>query len=270
MIENYPKISIVTPSYNQGEFIEETIESVLDQKYPNLEYIIIDGGSSDNSIEIIKKYEDKLTYWISEKDNGQTDAINKGLRRATGDIFAYLNSDDTYLPGTFKKIVKYFDENPGHGILYGDYYVIDEKSRVVQKKQEIQFDYKMGCCIGFGLIIPQPSTFFKRDVINHIGYLDEKFKYAMDADYWFRASQVTKIKHIPEYISAFRVHSNSKTGMHINNGTSAYFNEVNDVLERAYNTLRISRILPFKCSYFFRKSYRIKRVISKAINYVNN
>ena len=106
-----PKISIVTPSFNQGQFIEETIRSVLDQDYPNLEYLVIDGGSTDQTIDIIRKYETQLSYWESEKDRGQVHAINKGLARATGDIFAYINSDDIYLPGTFATVAKYFDEH---------------------------------------------------------------------------------------------------------------------------------------------------------------
>src|SRR5437868_9654465 len=115
-----PKISIVTPSFNQGQFIEETIRSVLDQNYPNLEYLVIDGGSTDQTIEIIRKYEAQFSYWETEKDRGQVHAINKGLARATGDIFAFINSDDIYLPRTFATVAKYFDDHPSAEWICGD------------------------------------------------------------------------------------------------------------------------------------------------------
>ena len=120
----YPKISIITPSYNQGQFLEQTILSILSQDYPNLEYIIMDGGSSDNSVEIIRKHEDNLTYWVSEPDKGQSDAINKGFQRATGDILTWLNSDDYYLPGTLHTVAEYFTQHPDVECIYGDLQVV--------------------------------------------------------------------------------------------------------------------------------------------------
>src|SRR5215468_10026487 len=107
-----PKLSIVTPSFNQGRFLEETIRSVLTQNYPNLEYIIIDGGSTDETVDVIRKYQDKVNYWVSEKDRGQVDAINKGIEKCTGDIFGFINSDDVYLPGTFSAVIEHFQANP--------------------------------------------------------------------------------------------------------------------------------------------------------------
>src|SRR5437667_5688340 len=121
-----PRISIVTPSYNQGKYLEQTIRSVLDQGYPNLEYIICDGGSTDISVEIVKKYSDRLAWWCSEKDRGQSDAINKGWRRATGDILAYLNSDDVLLPGAIERVVRAFQQTPSAGVVYGDWTCLDE------------------------------------------------------------------------------------------------------------------------------------------------
>src|SRR5262249_46923914 len=118
-MDNYPRITIITPSFNQAQFFEQTIASVLDQNYPNLEYIIIDGGSQDHSVEIIRKYDHRLAYWVSEKDRGQTHAINKGLERATGDIIAYLNSDDFYLAGTLHRVAEYFQQHPDVDLLHG-------------------------------------------------------------------------------------------------------------------------------------------------------
>ena len=133
-----PKISIVTPSFNQGRFLEETILSVLNQRYPNLEYIVIDGGSTDESVDIIRRYENRLAYWISERDNGQVPAINKGLEQATGDIFAFINSDDVYLPGAFAAVAEYFENYPecewvcGDTMMFGDGYATELMQTVVR------------------------------------------------------------------------------------------------------------------------------------------
>ena len=130
-------ISIVTPSYNQDRYIEETIRSVLLQDYPQIEYTIVDGGSTDNTVSIIRKYEDQLSWWVSEKDQGQTDAINKGFARAKGDILAWINSDDTYEPGVFTAAVKYFREHPNVGMIYGDCNYINESGSVIGKSGEM-------------------------------------------------------------------------------------------------------------------------------------
>ena len=262
--KSYPKISIITPSYNQGQFLEETILSVLNQNYPNLEYIIIDGGSTDNSVEIIKKYEKYLAYWVSEKDNGQTHAINKGLKRATGDILAYLNSDDIYLPGILVKIAEFFENNPKIDIVYGDCHIINERGELVKKKKEIAFDYLMGCMIGFGIIIIQPSTFFKKGAVGDVGYFNENLHFVMDANYWFRCTQKgLRFKHISQFISGFRWHLNSKTKSQLNSILQQKRKERLRLLESAYNTLAISRIIPFKFSKPIRSTYRLKRVAIK-------
>jgi glycosyltransferase involved in cell wall biosynthesis len=137
------KISIITPSFNQGKFIEETIQSVFSQEYTNLEYIIIDGNSTDNSIDIIQKYSEQLSYWISEKDHGQAAAINKGFNIASGDIIGWLNSDDILLPGALDKISNAFISHPDIDVVYGDYFFIDENSKILLKKKEIPVDFKI-------------------------------------------------------------------------------------------------------------------------------
>jgi len=257
-----PKISIVTASYNQGRFLEETIQSVLSQNYPNLEYIIIDGGSTDNSVNIIKKYEKYLSYWISEKDRGQSHAINKGLKRAKGDILTYCNSDDVYLPGCFRSVVQYFNENLQTEFVYGDAYIINEDGKIIDIKKEIAFDYKMACCIGFGLIVFDPSSFMRRIVLDKVGYLDESLHYAMDGDYFFRVSQCCNIVHVNELWVAMRRHSQAKSSnMSLSNPLFAkeYYRE----LKRSFQTLSISNYMSFPIFDRLRHLYRAKRIFQR-------
>ena len=258
-----PKISIVTPSFNQGKFLEETIQSVLGQGYPDLEYIIIDGGSSDNSVEIIRKYQESLAYWVSEPDGGQTQAINKGLKRATGEIIAYLNSDDFYLPGSLQKVADFFSANPDVGLVYGDCNIIDEEGTVVLRKRELQFDYTMGCMIGFGVLIPQPSAFIKRETFQKVGYFNEEFQNAMDAEYWFRVARAAKIRHIPASLSSFRIHGDSKTTSLKKGANPRFRQEIQRLVEKSYETLWISKIIPFRWSYPLRRLYRLKRFVPR-------
>jgi len=154
-----PLISIITPSYNQGKYLEETILSVLNQDYENIEYIVVDGGSSDNSLEVIKKYQSRLAWWVSEPDKGQTEAINKGFNRANGEIIAWLNSDDVYLPGTVSEAVRYLVDHPQIGMVYGELDFIDESGRVIGKFNAAQTDLHR---LRRGYVhIPQPATFFR-------------------------------------------------------------------------------------------------------------
>jgi glycosyltransferase involved in cell wall biosynthesis len=168
-----PLVSIVTPSFNQARYLETAIQSVLSQDYPRIEYIIVDGGSSDVSVEIIKKYEDKLAWWVSEKDKGQTDAINKGFNRATGDILAWLNSDDAYNPGAIRQAVKCLGEHPEAGMAYADCNFIDEEGRVIGKFNAAQTDYRK---LRQGYVhIPQQTMFFRAKYWKELGPLDPSF-----------------------------------------------------------------------------------------------
>jgi glycosyltransferase involved in cell wall biosynthesis len=211
------KISIVTPSYNQGQYLEKTILSVLNQNYSNLEYIIIDGGSTDNSIEIIKKYEKHLTYWVSEKDDGQSDGINKGLSRCTGDIIAWLNSDDYYEPDTFKNVMSTFAQYPSAGLLYGNCRIIyvDAEGKALQQKIISPENVN-----GFSLLHywksyflpPQPSMFWKKSIQDETRLLDKNLNYAMDMDFWLQLSEHTQIVKANFLLSNYLVHTNSKSG----------------------------------------------------------
>jgi glycosyltransferase involved in cell wall biosynthesis len=204
-----PKISIVTPSYNQAAYIEQTILSVLDQNYENLEYIIIDGGSADDSQSIIRRYEDRLSYWVSEPDRGQPHALNKGFSRATGDIVAYLNSDDLYLPGAFAAVVEYFDKHPesnwicGDTLMFGDPAKADEviKANVPRSAaQALSWAYKA----------PQPGMFWRRDLLAE-GF-QENWRYCFDHELYVRLLMKGFIcEHLPVTLAAYRLHPTSKT-----------------------------------------------------------
>jgi glycosyltransferase involved in cell wall biosynthesis len=205
--EPCPKITIVTPSYNQGRFVEETIRSVLLQAYPNLEYLIIDGGSTDNSLEIIRKYHRWLN-WVSESDRGQAHAIDKGLRSAKGEIVSWLNSDDVYLPGAIEKAIDYLLKNPNVGMVYGDAYYIDEEGQVIGRYPTEPFDPsnfidRCGIC--------QPAVFIRRSVIEDVGYLDESLNFCIDYDLWIRISKKYALGYLPEYLAMSRLHKDCKT-----------------------------------------------------------
>ena len=182
----WPRISIVTPSYNQGQFIEETIRSVLLQGYPNLEYIIIDGGSKDNSVELIKKYESWLAYWTSEKDRGQTHAINKGFKRVTGVIFAWLNSDDVYLPGALHRVANEFQAHKELVMLAGECINVDISGREISRKGSRTFD---PLAVLVSVKPAQPATFFHRRVLDEVGFLREDLHYPLDREYVLRIGE---------------------------------------------------------------------------------
>lgn len=210
-----PKITIITPSYNQGQFIEETITSVLNQNYPNLEYLVIDGGSTDETLNILKKYDDRLT-WISEPDDGQTDAINKGLTMASGEVIAYLNSDDVYLPNSLHTVGEFFQKNPDSLWLTGDYFIIDEQGRKIQSAvaqyKKILRSHPSFTLLSIANFIIQPSTFIKAELIQDIGYFDASLQYCMDFDYWLRVIQKYPLSVSSRHFSLFRIHGQSKGG----------------------------------------------------------
>jgi len=208
----WPKISVVTPSYNQGEFLERTILSVLNQSYPNLEYIIIDGSSTDASVEIIKKYEKDITYWVTEKDAGQTDAINKGWRMATGEIVAYLNSDDTYAPGAMRKVALYLKQHPQIDAVYGTCNLIDENDSIINVWEPTEFNLKSLVRCGISTI-PQQTVFFRSHILKDIGFLDASLRHVMDYEYWIRIGQKFRIQRTPYILASFRIHNQSKTSL---------------------------------------------------------
>lgn len=204
-----PLVTIVTPSYNQALFLEVTMRSVLEQDYPRIEYIIIDGGSTDSSVDIIKKYADRLACWISEKDRGQTDAINKGFTHATGDILAWINSDDTYEPGAIREAVEWLQARPEMGLVYGDANFIDDEGKVIGRFSAAQTDYRL---LRRGYVhIPQQAAFFRRDLWQKVGPLDPSFFFAMDYDLWVRIAKIAPLLYSRRVWANFRLHGDSKT-----------------------------------------------------------
>lgn len=224
-----PLVSIITPSYNQGRFIEETILSVLTQDYPNIEYIVMDGGSTDNTLDILRKYEGRLT-WISEADRGQSHAINKGFRMAKGEVLAWLNSDDTYLPGAISKVVQHLQTNPEAMMVYGEGYLIDEQSRITRRFPYTEA-FNLWKLIYLWDNILQQSTFFRRQVFDHIDLLDEELHYAMDWDLWIRIGKRFRIDYIPEYLGNLREYQEAKTF----SGGMTRFNELVSLMRRHGN-----------------------------------
>jgi glycosyltransferase involved in cell wall biosynthesis len=205
-----PTVSIVTPSFNQARYLEATIQSVLSQDYPRIEYIIVDGGSQDDSTEIIKKYSNRLAWWVSEKDRGQTDAINKGFARAKGGILAWINSDDTYEPRAVGQAVRYLLEHPEAGMVYADCNYINEDGKVIGQFPSAQTDL-LHLRRGY-VHIPQQTMFFRAELWKQVGPLDPSYYFAMDYDLWTRIAERAELKYLTGQVWAnFRIHTSGKT-----------------------------------------------------------
>ncbi|MGA9397117.1 MAG: glycosyltransferase family 2 protein [Anaerolineaceae bacterium] len=204
-----PLVSIVTPTRNQARFLETTMQSVFGQDYPAVEYLVIDGASTDGSQEIIKRYADRLAYYKSEPDKGQTDAINKGFAHARGDILAWLNSDDIYLPGAVKRAVSFLSDHPDIGMVYGDDNYINEEGKVIGSFPARQTDYRR---LRRGYVhIPQQAAFFRSSLWRQVGPLDPDFFFAMDYDLWVRIARIAPIVYFPGAWACFRLHQDAKT-----------------------------------------------------------
>jgi len=210
METGYLKMSIVTVSFNQGQFIEDNIKSVINQNYPNIEHIIIDAGSTDGTLGILKKY-DKHIDWISEPDKGQSNGLNKGFKKSSGEIIGWINSDDRLAPGALHKIARFFNDNPDEIAVVGDQAIINEEGKVqrIIKSRAYDFDYLLNQAKG----ITQNSTFFKREVFEKTGYLDESLHFAMDHDLFIRIAGLKAIPYINETLAEFRLHADAKTSM---------------------------------------------------------
>lgn len=217
-------ISIITPSLNQGRFLERTIQSVLSQKIEGLEYYVVDGGSTDESPSILARYRDRL-QWRSEPDRGQAHAVNKGIRRARGEIIGWLNSDDIYYPGALAAVLQFFAAHPEAEILYGEANHIDERDRVLALYPTEDWDYGRLQEICF---LCQPAVFFRRRLVERVGLLDEGLHYCMDYEYWLRIGRTTPFHRIPQSLAGSRLYPDNKTlGSRL-----AVHREINDMFRR--------------------------------------
>lgn len=229
-----PLVSIVTPSFNQADYLDATIKSVLEQSYPHIEYIVIDGGSTDGSVDVIQKYasnsaqaavpgggkqfKHSINFWVSEQDKGQTDAINKGFAKAKGDIFAWINSDDTYAnPNAVADAMNFLITHPDIAMVYADCNFIDEQGKIIGKFASRQTDYAK---LRTGYVhIPQQTMFFRAKYWKELGPLDPSFYFAMDYDLWVRIAKHAPIQYLPGKIWAnFRIHTSSKTNVNDERG----------------------------------------------------
>jgi len=205
-----PRISVVTPSFNQARFLERTIRSVLNQGYPNLEYIVVDGGSRDGSVDIIRKYERYLAYWVSEPDEGQSDAINKGFRRATGDLVGWQNSDDIYLPGAFRKVGEEYRDAPGFEVYFGNMCTVDEADGILHEHRYTPFSVDFLLYDGWN--ITNQSAFFANEVVRKHS-LQVGLRYAMDGDFFVKVGlDGGRFRFIHESLGALRIHPETKSG----------------------------------------------------------
>lgn len=256
------KISIITPSFNQGRFIEETILSIKNQSYKNVEHIIIDGGSTDDTIDIIKKYEKTYNMkWISEKDEGQADAINKGFKKSTGNILTWLNSDDTYNKNALAEVASKFNSNSNCMFIYGSANIIDDSNNMIKAAHEVE-DYNRKL-LEKRDYISQPSTFYRKELIDRIGLLDKNLYWTMDWDLWLRASKICNLDKVNFTFANMRVYEGIKTLTKIDKRSM----EMNRVLKKN-NVKRISRYYYFWISIIqglFMKYPTIYNIAKKGI-----
>lgn len=234
---NDPLVTVVTPSYNQGRFIRQTIESVLAQDYPNVEYLVMDGGSSDETVPILHEYAGRL-QWVSKPDAGQGSAINEGWRRGRGEILAWLNSDDTYLPGAIGAAVAHLTRSPEDGAVYGEGYHTDESGRVMARYPTEPFDLHR---LSETCFICQPTVFMRRSVVESLGYLDEALRFCMDYDFWIRIGRVSRFGQLPRFLATSRLHPDTKT---LGRRREVYA-EILPMVQRHYRRVPLSWIYAF-------------------------
>jgi glycosyltransferase involved in cell wall biosynthesis len=219
-----PRLSIVTPSFNQAPYIERTLRSVLEQGIEGLEYVVCDGGSTDGTVEILHRYTGQVR-WVSERDNGQADAVNKALGMTSGEVIGWLNSDDIYYPGALEHVLRFFDQHPDVEILYGDANHIDENDRIMEPYYTEAWDFERLKDVCF---LCQPAVFFRRSVVRRHGVLDARLRYCMDYEYWLRIGRTTPFARVPHTLAGSRLYASNKTiGSRI-----AVHTEINDMLKR--------------------------------------
>jgi glycosyltransferase involved in cell wall biosynthesis len=232
-------VSIVIPSYNQGQFIEETILSILNQDYPVIECLVMDGGSTDQTVEILKKYEGKIK-WVSEKDKGQADAVNKGFKLAQGEIIGWLNSDDLYEPGCIRSVVECFSQNRDCLLVYGNGFQMNSDGSLKIPFVSGSVTFKK---LSKSNPLLQPSIFFRKELLLDVGYLDIHFQYVMDYEFWVRIFKQYEIQttYLPAYLSSWRLHQDAKTSI----GRQKIYDEIFEVVEKYYQKIPSTWLVPY-------------------------
>jgi glycosyltransferase involved in cell wall biosynthesis len=239
-----PKISVITPSFNQAAYLERTIRSVLDQGYPDLEYIIIDGGSTDGSVDIIRKYADRLAYWVSESDQGQANAINKGLRRATGEWVAWQNSDDVFYAGAFSQLAQKTSKSLDADLIIGNMNLIDKNDLLLRDMKYVRPTYRS--MLAEGMVLANQSAFWKRRLHTEVGYLDEDFDCGFDFEWFLRILEFgISAVHVNSTWGGLRMHEETKTS----NRQAVFIREYEKILQGR------------KCSSLSKKYYQIRRMV---------
>jgi glycosyltransferase involved in cell wall biosynthesis len=261
-----PKISIITPNYNYSHFISTLIESVLCQDYPFFEHIIVDDGSTDNSVEVIERFakKDQRIKLIKQRNQGQTTAINTGLQILTGNIIGWINSDDFYEKNVFGKIIKAFNENSNYKVIFGDSKVVNEKKKTVRIHKSLPLNFNSACFLGFGSTIYSNSIFWRREVFKEVGFLNEKLKYNMDDEYLSRIAEKFNFKKVNFVISNFRVHQNAKT--FIQSGIEERNKEYDFGFKTNYSKTWQSKIFNYKIGKYFKFWYKLKRIFLRLIH----
>lgn len=263
------KISIITPNFNYEKYIGRTIDSVITQNYSEIEYIIVDDGSTDKSTEIITKYQEKYPDKIKliiQKNKGQTAALNTGLKLATGDIVSWINSDDTYCENIFQKIIDVFMNDNSVDVVFGDYNVIDNNDKIVKEVKNLRFNYFLFLMKGFGISMTSNTVFWKNSLHKTTGYLNEDFIYSMDGEFFSRLTFKRKVHKLNFPVANWRSHKSAKTVTLQNKKNEKYRKEREYEFNNSYKLLKISKIIPSKFAFLLKYPTLIYRIFLKLLN----
>jgi glycosyltransferase involved in cell wall biosynthesis len=261
-VNDQPLVSIVTPSYNMAPLLEETIQSVLGQDYPHIEYIVMDGGSSDGSVEILRKYEGRLRY-ESRPDKGATDAVNRGFLQSRGSVFAFLNADDTYLPGAVGTAVRHMLANRSHAGIYGEGYLTDESGKIVCRYPTEKFDAEL---LKETCFICQPASFLWREAFADAGMLDPDFEFGLDYDLWIRIAKRSTLLKVDDYLATSRMHAGSRT---LNERRRVYRSNIT-LLKRHYGYAPFPVIYGYCCALLDKRDGFFERVPPSPLKYLSS